>query len=344
MRLYVIFALIVMASCQRNSMPSISSYKQQQTQPKVRNENPDYGDLFYWAAHPQKKDPSDSVPKALQNEKQEILADVFFLHPTTLTSKRQAHIRNASLLDDSINLKTDYSSILYQATAFNKYAQVYAPRYRQAHINNYYVADRATTQQYFEIAYQDVKKAFEYYLQHHNNGKPIIIASHSQGTEHAARLLLEYFENKPLQKQLVAAYLIGMPIRENVFTVIPACETPEQVGCVCSWRTMKSYHETRYMQKETFKSIVTNPLTFTRATGFVARSNNKGSILQNFNVIVPKVTGAEVSSKALFTPKLHFKGSIFFRTKNYHVGDINLFYMNIRENAGERLKSFLKEK
>jgi hypothetical protein len=161
-------------------MPTITTYKQLQSLPTMVSEEPIYSDLFYWAAHPQKKDPSDSVPKALQHEKQEILADVFFLHPTTLTSKKQAHIHNASLLDDSINLKTDYSSILYQATAFNKYAQVYAPRYRQAHINNYYVADRAITQQYFEIAYKDIKKAFEYYLQHHNNGKPIIIASHSR--------------------------------------------------------------------------------------------------------------------------------------------------------------------
>jgi hypothetical protein len=156
-------------------------------------------------------------------------------------------------------------------------------------------------------------------------------------------LLLEYFEGKPLQKQLVAAYLIGMPIKENLFTTIPACETPQQTGCVCSWRTMKSYHETKYMKQETFKSIVTNPLTFTRQKGLVSRNNNKGALLQNFNVVVPKVTGAEVSDKALFAPKLHFKGSIFFRAKNYHVGDINLFYVNIRENVGERLQTFLKK-
>ncbi len=344
MKLYVVFVFLLLAACQKNTMPSITTYKQQQIAPIITSEEPNYSDLFYWAAHPQKKDPSDSVPKALQHEKQEILADVFFLHPTTLTSKKLAHVHNASLLDDSLNLKTDYSSILYQATAFNKYGQVYAPRYRQAHINNYYVGDRATTQQYFDLAYQDVKKAFEYYLQHHNNGKPIIIASHSQGTEHAARLLLEYFENKPLQKQLVAAYLIGMPIKENLFSNIPACETPQQTGCICSWRTMKSYHENNFMKKENFKSIVTNPITFTRERGLIGRSKHKGSLLQNFNVIVPHVTGAEVGDKVLFTPKLHFKGSIFFTRKDYHVGDINLFYMNIRENASERIKSFLEKK
>ena len=56
----------------------------------------------------------------------------------------------------------------------------------------------------FDFAYEDIKKSFEYYLQHYNNGRPIIIASHSQGTTHALRLLKEFFENKPLQ--LVAVW------------------------------------------------------------------------------------------------------------------------------------------
>ncbi len=41
----------------------------------------------------------------------------------------------------------------------------------------------------FEIAYADVKAAFEFYLKIYNNYRPIIIASHSQGTKHTGRLL-----------------------------------------------------------------------------------------------------------------------------------------------------------
>ena len=54
---------------------------------------------------------------------------------------------------------------------------------------------------------EDVKAAFQYYLEHYNNGRPIIIASHSQGTTHAKRLLKEFFDGTALQHQLVAAYL-----------------------------------------------------------------------------------------------------------------------------------------
>ena len=39
---------------------------------------PDYSDLHYWAAHPWKWDPSDSVPKPLRNEIRDSAVDVFF--------------------------------------------------------------------------------------------------------------------------------------------------------------------------------------------------------------------------------------------------------------------------
>src|SRR5688572_22240841 len=74
---------------------------------------PDYGNLYYWAAHPYKHDPSDSVPAPLAaGYVQDSTVDVFFLHPTTLTSKEDTS-RNADLTDGTLNHKTDYSTILY---------------------------------------------------------------------------------------------------------------------------------------------------------------------------------------------------------------------------------------
>ena len=69
----------------------------------------------------------------------------------------------------------------------------------------------------WEIAYQDIKNAFQYFLKHFNKGKPIIIASHSQGSMHAIRLTEEFFDQKPLQNQLVVAYLIGTRILPDQF-------------------------------------------------------------------------------------------------------------------------------
>ena len=53
-------------------------------------------------------------------------------------------------------------------------------------------------------AYEDVLAAFDYFLANFNDGRPIIIASHSQGTVHGARLLADRFDNNPnLRNQLV---------------------------------------------------------------------------------------------------------------------------------------------
>ena len=60
--------------------------------------------------------------------------------------------------------------------------------------------------------------------------RPIIIASHSQGTTHAARLLKEFFDGKDLQYDLVAAYLVGMPVPKDYFKNIKVCETPTEIG------------------------------------------------------------------------------------------------------------------
>jgi hypothetical protein len=131
-----------------------------------------------------------------------------------------------------------------------------------------------------------------------------------------------------------------MPLPVFYFGKIPACSTALQTGCACGWRTFKKPYLPNYIKNEPFASYVTNPLTFTMDKAYISRYKNKGSVLKNFNKIAKKVTGAQVNGKVLHTPKLHFFGSFMFRTKNYHVGDINLFYMNIRENLEQRIKQF----
>ena len=300
----------------------------------------DYTSLKNWAAHPAIKDFSDSVPNSLQINSGEKTVDVFFIHPTTFTDKKTTAF-NANLDDAGLNDYTDKSTILYQASAFNANANVFAPRYRQAHIRCFYI-DSLIAQPYFDLAYSDIKKAFEYYLQHYNHGKPIIIASHSQGTVHAARLLKEYFEGKDLAKRLVCAYLIGMPIRSDYFSEMKSCKNENETGCFVSWRTYKKGYEPLFVRKETFKAVVTNPLTWNDDIPDAAIKLNKGGVLKNFTKIVPKVVDASVHGNILWSCKPDVFGKIFFFAKNFHIGDINLFYINIRENDSNRIKHFQK--
>lgn len=199
---------------------------------------PEYSNLYYWAAHPYKPDPSDSIPGPLTAvTKKDSTVDVFFLHPTTMTSREDSGW-NASIGNAEINAKTDYTSILYQASVFNE-CRVFAPRYRQAHIRSYYTTDKKAGQEAFDLAYQDVKQSFQYYVEHFNQGRPIIIASHSQGSSHAQRLLKEFFEKGPLKNRLVVAYIPGMYIAEDYFDELKMCRDSLQTGCFAGWRTFK---------------------------------------------------------------------------------------------------------
>jgi len=311
---------------------------------KSNDGKPDYSNLNYWAAHPWKWDPSDSVPAPLRKDYiKDSMVDVFFIHPTSLTDFTDSSW-NAAIDDSLINTKTDNSSILYQASVFNEQCRVFAPRYRQAHLRTFYINDKAKADSVFEIAYADVKAAFEYFLGHFNNNRPIIIASHSQGTLHAGRLLKEYFEGKNLQNRLVSAYLIGMPVAENYFSSLKPCKDSLSTGCFVSWRTYKKdYTDTLFVSKEKFKCVVTNPLTWTNTEAYAPNNYNTGGVLKNFNKITRAVVDAQIHQNVLWTCKPKFFGNIFLMQKNYHIADINLFYTNIRENVRTRIKLFWKQ-
>ena len=332
----------LLAGCSTNSRQHVSQY------PFTNPDGlPDYSKLADWAAHPYKPDPSDSVPLPLREGYQpDSSVDVFFIHPTTYTEKERSFGWNAPVDNPGLNAKTDNSTILYQASIFNEVGRVFSPRYRQAHLSAYYpknADDTAHALTAFELAYQDVKAAFMYYMEHNNNGRPIIIAAHSQGSTHGKRLLKEFFDGSPLQNRLVVTYLVGMPLDPGYFSSVKSCSSPDQTGCACSWRTYKKGYTPEYVQKEKFVSVVTNPLTWDAGIPTAGRSVNKGALLRNFNKISQNVVGASVNNGILWTAKPRFFGNIFLSSQNYHIADMNFYYLSIRENARLRVAAFLKK-
>ena len=342
MKIFFSFLLVALAilacSCSKKNFANNPAY-----QFKSADGNPDYSDLHYWAAHPWKWDPSDSVPKPLRkNYAKDSLVDVFFIYPTTLTNAKDERW-NAPIDDAHINAQTDYSTILYQASAFNEQCRIFAPRYRQANLKAFYTDDKNNANKALELAYSDIKIAFEYYLQHYNNGRPIIIAAHSQGTVHAGRLLKEFFEGKPLYNKLVCAYIIGMPTPQNYFSSIPSCKDSLATGCYVGWRSFHKDYTEAFIVKENFKSIVTNPLLWTSAETYAPAALNEGGVLRNFNKVSPNVVDAQIHENVLWTSKPKFFGNIFLTKKNYHIADINMFYINIAANVKTRIKMFWKK-
>lgn len=306
---------------------------------------PNYATANHWAALPGKDDPADRTPGEVFTDRQTMAAvDVFFVHPTTFTKGAGKDVWNADVNDAELNEKTDQGTILHQASIFNGVGRVFAPRYRQANIHAYFTKNKQAAGKAFALAYTDVKTAFEYYLQHYNEGRPIIVASHSQGTTHTTLLLKEYFDGKPLQSKLVVAYLVGMPVRKDQFDYIPACETADQISCYVSWRTYKKgYYPDYHNQGE--EILATNPLLWTIDESYAPKDLNKGAVLRKFDRgIYPNLTDAQVKDGLLWVNKPKFPGSFLILTKNYHIADYNFFYANVRKNAQTRAAAFLEKR
>ena len=311
----------------------------------IPEQNPtaiDYSILSHWAAHPDKEDEADRIPESTSLRDQSNLpADVFFIHPTTLTGSEGRTSWNANILDPKLNTRTDESTIRFQASIFNKAGKVYAPRYRQAHLHAYNSDDEASGQRALGLAYKDVKAAFNYYLEHHHQDRPFIIASHSQGTTHAKRLIKELVDTTALRENMVAAYLIGIAVFKDEFQNISPCTSPTDTGCSISWRTFrKDIEPTAYKTNE--RVLATNPLSWKTTHEYIPKSLNKGTILQDFDNIYPELVDAQVDNGILKVSKPSFFGSLFYTTKNYHIPDLNFFYFNIQENAVERVTEFIQ--
>jgi hypothetical protein len=299
-----------------------------------------------WAALPDKKDAADLVPKnsGFKDLQAEAKADVFFVHPTIFTYEpKDAYIWNGSVEDDYLNSITDSSTILNQASIFNGSCKVYAPRYRQAHYYAFVTPNKTDKDAALDLAYQDVKKAFQYYLKNFNQGRPIVIAGHSQGTLHATRLLKEFFDGKPLQNQLVAAYIIGIATEKNTFQKIPACASSSSTGCFVAWTTFKQGYLPPWHPGTATNLVSTNPLSWTLDEEFKPKEMNKGGVFFGFKY-AKNMADAQNHLGILWTNTPYVKGRMFVKIKNWHKADMNLFYSSIRENTGERISQFLSNK
>ena len=313
---------------------------------------PKYENPVNWAALPTKKDFADSLPlksKDLKDEQATAMADVFFIHPTIYTQRpaKGTFEWNADLNDIELNRRVDESTILNQASVFNGSCRVYAPRYRQAHYYSFITQNQEDRQKALDLAYSDVKDAFEYYLKNYHQNRPIVIASHSQGTLHAKRLLKEFFDGKPLQKQLVFAYLVGdiagMPTQPNEFENIKPAQTPEAIGGFAAWRTyQKGFFPEKYTVNGFQTSVCTNPLTWLLNEDYASKKLNKGGVGLKYT-LYPQLADAQVHQGLLWINKPYVRGRAFLRTKVWHSADINLFWQSIRENVALRVENFLKK-
>jgi hypothetical protein len=324
---------------------------------------PDYNLPSNWAALPTKQDPADLVPDGIdvQRLQGEQAVDVFFIHPTGfLTSGSWT----APMDMNSGTEENTQFMLANQASAFNGCCNIYAPRYRQANIFAYF-GSAADRDEVLGFAYQDVKRAFEHYLQHSNEGRPFIIASHSQGTHHATRLLKEVIDVSDLHKRMVSAYLIGstlIPMPPSWFDSmnhIKACSAADELHCVVHWYTMP---EGASPYERPAKSLCTNPLSWRVDEELAPASLNHGALLpagtlnaamgrsadvasnQSIELLgkpIAKLTSAQCKDGTLYVKPPQSSGFDVDVMGTYHQLDYSLFYMNIHSNAKLRSNKYL---
>ena len=296
---------------------------------------PNYADQAAWAVLPEK------YPEALRSITGEYStkeADVFFIYPTLLTDKKDP-AWNADVRKEDIRKEVISSSVKYQASAFAKAGNLYVPFYRQSHYKIYVPPYDKQEKPSRNLAYSDVQSAFNYYLKQYNQGRPIIIASHSQGSIMAAMLLKEFFDGTPLQKQLVAAYIPGVKINDEMFDALRKMEQPTATGGYVTWNSYKqnklpSNYETYYKG-----GVVTNPISWDSAKT-TALDQHKG-VLYSDGKIYPNALTIELIDGLLWAslPKVP-KRFWFSFLKNYHFADINLFWKDIEQNSLSRLAAW----
>ena len=297
---------------------------------------PNYSREAVWAALPWREDAADFLPKGRRVADGPGTADVFFIHPT-MYDEGQAW--NAGVFDADINEQVDGWPIRHQASVFNGAGRVFAPRYRQAHIRVFSMKD-SLSQAALDVAYSDVRDAFVHFLRHWDEGRPLIIAAHSQGSWHARRLLRQFFDGEPLQERLVAAYIPGMDIYPSDFQSIAPCQTAVDQQCYCSWMSYGTGHLPPWLGYKAEAPSAIHPILWTTATALTnERDAHRGALRESFRLKNPRSMTVQVRPEGVLwvdQPHIPLVGKWLHRD-NWHVGDYNLFWHNIRTNVHDRL-------
>jgi len=326
--------------------------------------SPDYSQRESWAALPDREDSADALPAiGVLDQQASAAVDVFFVHPTTYFGTGNW---NQALDNKQVNQLTDLFVMRGQAAVFNSCCRIYAPRYRQATIYSF-LDKSGSGPAALQVAYSDVERAFEYFLQNFNNDRPFILASHSQGSVHLRTLLEKHVTGTSLRNRLVAAYAIGFSINADELAKsvpdVPICQSAAQTGCIVSWNAVGP-EVTNYI--DTRKNICVNPLTWKTDGAHADASLNLGGVaypgrfagtladlkelpqeyIDAQPIVEPGVADAQCVDGMLLVKEIrstHYSSRPMGRD-NYHVYDYHLFAMNLRKNAEVRVAQYLGQR
>ena len=277
-------------------------------------------------------------------------ADLFLICPTVDMGKDGEY--NMSM-DDEDTKENFLGALNMERGIYENSATMYAPYYRQMTFPVYSLSEKEM-EPYLDIAYRDVAAAFEYYFKNCNNGRPIILAGFSQGSQLLLKLMEEYFDNPAYQENLVAAYCIGWRVTDDDLAKYPhlrmaQCES--DTGVIISFNSEAEGVEESLIIPSGMKTLAINPLNWKTDSTVADSSLNAGACFTNYAGEIKKetaeLTGAYLDENrgALRITDLNpadYSNSLF-PDGVYHLYDYQFFYRNLQQNVAVRLESYLHQ-
>ena len=295
---------------------------------KYKNEPVNYSGTSNWISKP--ANPTKDV-------------DVFFLYPTGYTGTSG----DLSDINDSSMLYLANQSKLGQASVFAKSCNIYMPKYRQFSVNA--LVKYGNEENLIYCASFDLYSALDHYFENCNNGRPFIIAGHSQGSVWASVILQDYMKKHPeYLKRMVAAYVIGYSITKDFLkknTHLKFATGATDTGVIVSYNTEGPQNTNNIVVLD--GAVAINPINWKTDETYASESENLGSL--NNDTL-------EITSPGLADARLDLKRGVIITTaekngypynkafgeKGYHSQDFALFYENLRQNVADRIKAYLK--
>ena len=311
----------------------------------LSGEASDYSDVENWLR----------IPKA---EKE---VDTFFIYPTIVTDT-DPDAPQIMPIDDPVMRLGAEGTYLKDAMAFEKSTNVFVPFYRQS--NMAAIAD-LREDELIEFHKQeqrtDIYGALDYYFEHFNEGRPFILAGHSQGSIMSKIVLEEYMQAHPdYYERMVAAYLVGFSVTKRDLKDYPYlkfAQGEDDTGVVISWNTEGPGNKDADNIVVLKDAVSINPINWKLDDTYAPADENLGSridILEDykFDEKRPGLADAQVDTERGVVvcrnedlPHSTTDGDLpdVFGPDSFHRGDYAFFYFNVEENVGKRVKAYLEK-
>ena len=284
--------------------------------------------------------------------------DTFYIYSTSyIESSFKEGAPDYAPLDNPEMVELAQSEYVAHATVYEDSTNVFVPYYRQAGLR--YAGEVGAKTGSIEAAisgmpYDDIAAALDYYFTHYNEGRPFIIAGHSQGSAMTLLVLKKYFKDHPdYYKRMVAAYAIGYSVTKDYLEANPHLKfaTGESdAGVIVSWNT-----EGRENVEKNAKNAVVlpgaisiNPLNWKLDETYAPSSENLGSLVGDEKTGMGKIgdIGADAqinlargvivtNAKAEPVPMPDF-----FGPASFHDNDYTFYYNNIKANVAKRIATY----